>query len=238
MGLNPSKVDEELVELMRLTGFKDVDLGAESGCDLTLRSLGKNFTKQDVLKAGRLLQAKKIPTSWYLLVGAPGETVQTLQETFDTIAAAAAPWDLVIIGVGIRVYKGSPMADNYDSKVMEDASDNFLHPVNYEPESIGLKTIRLLTKRAVYTHTNFLIFGEDIQFPGFVIRGVNIICKLLLHDAPIWQFYILARKILRAVGIDRVRKARFDRKHRELPALLQNEVGNHCTGSSKVGRMI
>jgi len=54
-------VDEELVELMSRAGFRDVDLGAESGCNVTLRGLGKQFRREDVLRAGKLLQEKKIP---------------------------------------------------------------------------------------------------------------------------------------------------------------------------------
>ncbi|MBU2454298.1 MAG: radical SAM protein, partial [Proteobacteria bacterium] len=94
MGLNPGSVDEELVDLMKQNGFRDVDLGAEAGCDEMLKSLGKNYSKKEVIHAGKLLQEKGIPVTWYLLVGAPGETKETLIETFNTINQAASKWDL------------------------------------------------------------------------------------------------------------------------------------------------
>lgn len=224
MGLNPSMVDEELVDLMSLVGFNEVDLGVESGCDRTLQGLGKNFTKKDVLRAGRLLQAKRIPTSWYLLVGAPGETVQTLNETFETIGRAASPWDLVVIGVGMRIYKGAPISEQVRNKNPDSISDNFLRPVNYVPEGLDLKTIKVMTKRVVLRHPNFLSYDRDIQYPKAVIRGANVVMKLFASDQPLWRIHILVRKLLRLVGAEYIRRIKFDRKHRKLFAGVQAEA--------------
>lgn len=79
MGLNPGAVDGELVDLMKAAGFRDVDLGAESLCDATLEGLGKRFRKESVLRAADLLHTRGIPVMWYLLVGGPGETGETLR---------------------------------------------------------------------------------------------------------------------------------------------------------------
>ncbi len=225
MGLNPSAVDEELAGLMSQGGFKEVDLGVESGCDLTLQGLVKNFTKKDVMRAGSLLQAKKIPTSWYLLVGAPGETVETLNETFETIANAASPWDLVIIGVGIRVYKGSPISECFADQDPDSRSDNFLHPVSYEPEALDLEAIKVLTKRAILRYSNFLSYDEDIQFKDVVIRGANLVLKWFANDQPLWRMLILYRKVQNFIGVGFIRRKKFDRTHEKLIARVQ--AGNN-----------
>ena len=147
MGLNPGSVDEELADLIKEAGFRDVDLGVESGCDITLKGLGKNFTKKDILKAGKLLNDRGIPVTWYLLVGAPGETRETLKETFETINKAASKWDLINIGVGVRVYNGAPMADQMRIKEPGCTHDNFLKPVHYSPDALSLEEVKGLTKR-------------------------------------------------------------------------------------------
>jgi len=226
MGLNPSMVDEELVQLMAQVGFIEVDLGVESGCDLTLQGLGKNFTKKDILRAGSLLQAQRIPTSWFLLVGAPGETLQTLRETFETIGRAASPWDLVVIGIGIRIYKGSPMSEWHSRQNPGTHPDNFLHPVIYEPESLDLKTIKVLTKRAVLKHPNFLSFDKDIQYPEIVIKGAAMILKWVAADQPLWRIRILVRKLLGLFGVEFIRRLKFDRKHSKLLAGIEAD-GSH-----------
>jgi radical SAM superfamily enzyme YgiQ (UPF0313 family) len=202
LGLNPAAVDEELVKLMKRVGFQDVDLGAESGCDQTLMSLGKNFRKEDVLTAGKLLQQVNIPASWFLLLGAPGETEDTLLETLETIGKAASPWDLVVIGVGIRVYKGAPLAKSLQPTSRDRISDNFLHPVHFEPEAIDLETVKMITKRAYRRYPNFMMFGEKSQYPEVVLKAASAVLKWFFPQQPIWRVYIFVRKTLKALGVD------------------------------------
>jgi radical SAM superfamily enzyme YgiQ (UPF0313 family) len=202
LGLNPSAVDEELVKLMERVGFQDVDLGAESGCNQTLLSLGKNFRQQDVLKAGKLLNQANIPTSWYLLLGAPGETEYTLNETLESIGKAASPWDLVVIGIGIRVYKGAPIAKTLQLTNREEISDNFLRPVLFEPKALDIETIKAITKRAYHRYPNFLIYSKNSQYPEVILKATGAILKWFFPRQPMWRVYIFVRKILKSLGVD------------------------------------
>ena len=138
MGLNPGAIDNELADLMKEAGFVSVDLGAETGSDTTLKGLAKNYMKKDIIRAGELLQQRKIPVEWFLLLGAPSETRETLEETFYTITKAAAKWDLIVISIGVRVYKGSPISEKMKEEDPNCTKDNFLHPVCSEPEGISL----------------------------------------------------------------------------------------------------
>lgn len=206
MGLNPGTVDDELVELMKQTGFRDVDLGAEAGCDAMLESLGKNYTKEDVLKAGRLLREKEIPTTWYLLVGAPGETRETLRETFDTINQAASPWDLVNIGVGVRVYNGAPLAEEMRVKNPDKIRDNFLHPVNYESHSLSLDEVKFLTKKEAIERPNYFMYDEDENTPPEIIVAGTTILKIFAPHLPLWKLHIFVRTLQKNLGIGAVKK--------------------------------
>jgi hypothetical protein len=201
LGLNPSAVDQELVNLMKRVGFQDVDLGVESGCNRTLRSLGKNFNTEDIRKAGKLLQQANIPTSWFLLMGAPGETADTLRETVEMVARAASPWDLVVIGVGIRVYKGAPLITALPQTDRDAVTDNFLHPVHFEPEAIDIKTIRKIAKHAYRSYPNFLIYNDKSGYPEVVLKLVSAFLKVFFPEQPIWRVYIFVRRILKKVGV-------------------------------------
>lgn len=200
MGLNPGAVDEELVDLMKTTGFRDVDLGAESGSDITLSGLGKGYTKADVIRAGKLLQAKRIPVTWYLLVGAPGETKETLKETYETISKAASPWDLINIGVGVRVYKGSPMADQMMNDAPHCTLDNFLKPVGFKPEAISLDEIKQITKTKAFKHPNFYMYDEDEKTPAAVLAMGVLLLRMFAPKQPIWRLHILIRLLEKYLG--------------------------------------
>ncbi len=70
MGLSPAAIDEELLDLMKGAGFNEVDIGAESACDEILESLAKNFKRSDVINTANLLKKKKIPVTWFIMLGA------------------------------------------------------------------------------------------------------------------------------------------------------------------------
>ncbi len=228
MGLNPGSVDEELIELMQKTGFMDVDLGAESGSNTTLKSLRKNFGKKEVLKAGQLLRKYKIPTTWYLLLGAPQESIFTLKETFDTITKAASNWDLINIGIGIRVYNNAPVA-----KLVKKRKGNFLYPVNFEPEDIGLQEIKVYTKWMSFHYDNFFMYDEDEKTPLIVLKIGTGLLRIFAPNQPIWRLFILLRKIQRYTGITWIKKAIFWRKHKSTLDRLQKIIkeSQHRAGS-------
>ncbi|MBT8341846.1 MAG: radical SAM protein [Desulfatitalea sp.] len=201
MGLNPGAVDEELVDLMKENGFRDVDLGAEAGCDAMLKSLGKNYTKEDVIRAGKLLQKNNIPVTWYLLVGAPGETQQTLVETFNTINQAASKWDLINIGVGLRVYKGSPIATGMKDSDPSCTNDGFLNPVTFIPEELSLEQVKKITKQFALKHPNYFMYDEDETTPLFILGLGTRMLKIFAPDQPIWRLHILIRMIQNVICV-------------------------------------
>jgi radical SAM superfamily enzyme YgiQ (UPF0313 family) len=206
MGLNPGAVDEELADLMKTVGFRDVDLGAESASDTTLAGLGKNFKKEDVIRAGKLLREKGIPVTWYLLVGAPGETKESLLETYRTINETASKWDLVNIGIGVRVYNGSPLADQMIKDNPSCTTDNFLKPVRYEPEGIALEEIKRITKLESLKNPNYFMYDEDENTPPAVLAIGVFFLRLFAPKQPIWRLHIIIRRMQWYLGITFLRK--------------------------------
>jgi len=223
LGLNPGAVDEELVDLMKKAGFQDVDLGIESGCDAMLRSLGKRFTKDAILQAGRLLHEKNIPICWCLLLGAPGETEETLRETFETITRASSAWDLVAIGVGIRVYNGAPIAEQMKQENPACTADDFLSPVGYSPETLDLITIKMITKRFFFRNLNFVIIDEDDLLPDAVMKAVYAVKRLFAPRQPNWKMYLLKRRLQKYTGSSTIASLIFDLKHRKLLSELKQK---------------
>jgi radical SAM superfamily enzyme YgiQ (UPF0313 family) len=226
MGLNPGAVDEELADLMEATGFRDVDLGAEAGCDAMLRSLGKHYSTDDIVRAAQILQERNIAIAWYLLVGAPGETEETLKETFDTISRAASSWDLINIGVGIRVYQGSPLADRMLREDPSCTDDNFLHPVNYSPEGLDLEEVKRITKQRALSETNFFMYDEDESAPPLVLAFATSLLKLFAPRQPIWRFVIIQRTLQKYLGILPLK--RLWHRHRSARAAVSPGSASHA----------
>ena len=214
MELNPGAVDEELVDLMKQAGFKEVDLGVESCNDTTLRSLGKNFCKENVLTTLALFRNKGIPLKWFILIGAPDETLDTIEETFHTIDKAASPWNLIIIGIGIRVYNGSPLSISMKKDKLCLAKDNFFRPTTYQCEELNITTMKRLTKEHALHSTNYFMYDEDERTPLILLRFGTLFMKCFFPRQPVWRLFILMRKIQKMFGILFVRSLMMKSKKR------------------------
>lgn len=202
MGMHPAAIDDELADLMKEVHFQKVDVGAEAGCNAILRSLGKNFNKEDILRAGEILHKRGIPIVWYLLLGAPGETEQTLMETFETINHVASFWDMVAIGVGIRVYKGTPIAEDMQRENPACTRDNFLSPTGYSPEALSLDEIKAITRRVALRYPNYYMYDEELHIPTAFWRIIVGIQKIFALDQPRFRFFILYQILKRISDID------------------------------------
>jgi hypothetical protein len=196
MGMNPKYVDAELVDLMRRSGFVEACLGIDAGSDPMLRSLGKNFTVADIGRARQALRGTGIPVMWFLLLGAPGETPETIAETFRTVDRVAGPFDLVNIGVGIRIYKGAPIAGPW-LREHPGARENFLMPVSYAPPGLGIDAIRELAAAAAGTRPRYFMYGAGAHIP----LPVRLVVRTLFPRQPIWRFYILSRALAKYTGL-------------------------------------
>ncbi|HET6407747.1 MAG TPA: radical SAM protein [Chthoniobacteraceae bacterium] len=114
-GLNPSKLPNELLATMREIGFRSVILTAESASDTMLASYQKNYKRSRLFEAADLLERNDIIGLWVFLIGGPCETAETVEETLSFIEERIHPPQAVYITSGIRVYPGSPIADDANS---------------------------------------------------------------------------------------------------------------------------
>ncbi len=127
--LYPHLVREELVAAMAAAGCVEVSLGFESGNRAVLREMNKRFTPEDVRAAADLLAAHGIRRMGFLLLGGPGETRATVEESL--AFAASLRLESLRITVGIRIYPGTPLARRAVAEGMIAADDDLLKPRFY-----------------------------------------------------------------------------------------------------------
>lgn len=114
-GLNPSKLPAELLAAMREVGFRSVILTAESASDTMLASYQKNYRRDKLFAAADLLEQHDISALWVFLIGGPGETSESVNESLSFIEERISSPNAVYITSGIRVYAGSPIADDAEA---------------------------------------------------------------------------------------------------------------------------
>jgi radical SAM superfamily enzyme YgiQ (UPF0313 family) len=79
--LYPWGIDEDLVQDMARTGCEEVSLGFESGCQRILDSMNKKYTREEVRRTSELLARSGIRQMGFLLLGGPGETRASVEES-------------------------------------------------------------------------------------------------------------------------------------------------------------
>jgi radical SAM superfamily enzyme YgiQ (UPF0313 family) len=127
--LYPHRVGEELVRAMADAGCVEVSLGFESGSERILREMNKRFTPDDVRATAEILAAHGIRRMGFLLLGGPGETRKTVEESL--AFAESLHLDSLKITVGIRIYPGTPLGRRAVEEGMISSGDDLLFPRFY-----------------------------------------------------------------------------------------------------------
>jgi len=104
-------VDEEMADALARYNFRAIDLGLESACHRTLEYLGKLGASPEVnQRALELLSARGISVGVSMIIGAPRETREEMNETYDFLEANRARIDR--LGVGLLMpLPGTPVWD-------------------------------------------------------------------------------------------------------------------------------
>jgi radical SAM superfamily enzyme YgiQ (UPF0313 family) len=127
--LYPKEMDDELVKLMARAGCEQVALGFESGSNRILKSLNKRFTVQEVRRVSRRLSDHGIRQVGFLLLGGPGETQESVEESL--VFADSLDLHSLKITPGIRVYPHTPLAKKAIEEGIISPEDNLLFPRFY-----------------------------------------------------------------------------------------------------------
>ena len=88
----PDLLDEELLNLLILSGCTNIRLGIESGSERILKRMKKNVDLSCVRKTAKLMNKHHIYWSAYFLFGTPWETKETISETVRFIREIDPPF--------------------------------------------------------------------------------------------------------------------------------------------------
>ncbi len=131
----PQKVDAELVQLMAEAGCVHVSLGFESGCERMLRNLDKHFTPEEVRVIAARLGDCGIERMGFLLLGAPGETRESVEESL--AFADSLSLEMLSVTPGVRICPDTPLAVTAAANGAVSRQDNLLYPRFYLEDNVA-----------------------------------------------------------------------------------------------------
>ena len=132
--LHPHNADEDLVRAMAAAGCSQVSLGFESGSETILQKMRKKFSLEDIRRTANLLAAHGIRRMGFLLLGGPGETRQSIEESL--AFADSLKLDTVRVTIGIRIYPHIQLSAVAASEGVISPQDDLLYPRFYLAEGL------------------------------------------------------------------------------------------------------
>jgi hypothetical protein len=187
---------------MRAAGFRTLGITAESASDPVLENLEKGFSAAKVREVAERVEKLGIRTLWIFLVGGPGETSKTVEETL-----AFAKWrldrgDAVYLTVGLRVYPGTTLHRIAISEGRVAPTESLLDPTFYFSEQLEFETTVDRLRRFAADHPRFM-FSADSR--SVILPYLTRAASLLRLPRPHWQYMGLFQRISRSAS--RTRRA-------------------------------
>lgn len=183
--MTPTGFDEELALLMKRSGCVGINFGADHCNPTILKVLGRVHTAESIEAAASLCRKHGITCMFDLLLGAPGETPETLREVIDFMKRIDP--SCVGAGLGVRLYPGASLSRFLADRIQENgpgihgaASDNasLLRPVYFLSPDIGEDAHQLLVD-LVGNDERFFVASPDGGDGDFNYRDNSALCEAI-----------------------------------------------------------
>ena len=177
----PLGMTPELARAMKRAGCRGVEFGTDAASPSMLRALSKPFPQEAIRIASQACREAGLPDAHYLVFGGPGETPETLAETFaffDDLKPRA-----VLAFLGIRIYPNTPLHRLAISDGVVPEGDDLLFPRFYFSTGIGADALKAAVALHAEARQNWVV-------PGFGIRSSPALLATLRrmgYRGPLWD---------------------------------------------------
>jgi radical SAM superfamily enzyme YgiQ (UPF0313 family) len=140
---SPAPFDEDLARLFVQSGCAGVNFGVDSANDCILRTLGRDYTSEDVSRTADICHRSGLVFMYDLLLGGPGETRNSLRETIEAMKRMSP--HRVGASLGVRVYPKTSLAKmilqqgplETNPNLHGECDGSFLAPIFYLSAELG-----------------------------------------------------------------------------------------------------
>lgn len=176
----PTRPPAGFYERMARAGCSHVEFGTESLSDPMLARIRKTFRRDEVLEAHRAALAAGIHVAHFLLLGGPGETEATLEETLS--AAEALDGAALFFFCGMRIFPATELERIARREGQLAEGRSLLEPVFYEPPGLPLGEIAARVERRADGRASWIVGSGASRVAALVER-----LHQRGHAGPLWE---------------------------------------------------
>jgi len=119
----PDKISNDELKLLKESGLYAMEIGSDAACDTTLKGINKSFDFDSIIALNEGCLKQDICCAHFFMFGGPGETYETLKESFKNIEKLREC--VVFAFSGIRILPGTGLQKiAIDEKII--SADNLL----------------------------------------------------------------------------------------------------------------
>ncbi|MGA8890646.1 MAG: radical SAM protein [Anaeromyxobacteraceae bacterium] len=181
--LAPTRPPESFFARLAGAGLSHVEFGTESLSDPMLARIRKSFRREDVERAHAAARAAGLHVAHFLLLGGPGETSETVEETLsraDRLEGAA--W---FVFCGMRIYPGTTLHETAVREGQLSEGNSLLNPTYYRPLGISLEEIERRVRHHTATRPGW-VMGDGSERAGNVIQALHARGR----TGPLWELLV------------------------------------------------
>ncbi len=189
--INPGFVTPDLLRVMVEAGCDAFEFGSDSGSSAMLRNLGKSFGVREIRDASLMCRDFGVDFAHYILFGGPGETEETVLESFSLMDEVTPT---AVIGMtGIRIYPATPLHRLALEEGVIGPETSLLEPVFYLSPPVRDNLCGLVTAEAM-KRKNWVVPGLEINMSDAMMAAL----RQFPVKGPLW-------KLMKRLGRNRMR---------------------------------
>ena len=193
----PAAAFPDLLAGMHAAGFRTLGITAESASDPVLARMEKGFDAAQVHAAAERVERAGIRTLWIFLVGGPGETPATLEETLAFAAWRLGRGDAVYLTAGLRIYPGTTLQRIAIGEGVIAPDDLLLVPRFYFSPELDWDAAVARLREFSAGHPRFM-FSADSR--SRLLPYLTRAASFLRLPRPHWQHMGIFQRLARVVG--------------------------------------
>jgi anaerobic magnesium-protoporphyrin IX monomethyl ester cyclase len=188
----PASATPELLDAMRPAGFRWLGITAESASDEVLARLEKGFDAARVHDVAARVERAGMRVLWIFLVGGPGETPATLEETLRFADWRLSRGDAVYLTVGLRIYPGTTLQRIAVDEGVLDSNDALLRPTFYFSPALDREFAVARLRDFARRHPRFM-FSADSR--SSLLPYLTRLASALRLPGPHWRYMGVFRRV-------------------------------------------
>ena len=181
----PKNLSEDLLDQMIEAGMKHIEFGSDSFCQETLKSYGKSFSFEDIMKASECAASRNVHACHYIIFGGPGETESTIKQTVQN--SNLLPDAPIFAFSGMRIYPHTPLIHETGVKK---TSHELIDPTYYTPDSLAVSRREKIIREATAGLPNWFLSDHSDETSQLTAR-----LRKRGKQGPLWEYLAISRRM-------------------------------------------